>query len=270
MKLKRIVQAMVALMLLGVAKLPLEERVTQRLRAAHLLSEPLTLDVRENVGQMSFAAALGGLRSLVASVLYLEAYTAFENVDWAKVDSLFQLVTRMQPRSALYWEQASSHMAYDAAGYYLRSEEIEAAVRGRLFEEHVRRGIEILEEGLTYLPGNARLWNRLGDIFKTRTKDSKRAAEAYLKAFESGGQPYLQRAAAYELASLPDEASRRRAYELLKIRYAAGDRYPTVITKIKEFEQMFGVPLAVRIPEARPVIPETAPGMDAGPNEDVK
>lgn len=270
MKLKRIVQAALMLLFLGVAKVPLEERVTERLKAENLLSPPLTLEVRENVGQMSFAAALGGLRSLVASIVYLEAYTAFENSEWAKVDSLFQLITRLQPRMVSYWEQAAAHMAYDAAAYYLKSEEIEPAVRGRLFQEHVDRGIAFLEEGLTYLPDSARLWARLGDVYKYRVKSPKKAAEAYWKAFECGRQPFLQRATAYELSVLPDEEAQRRAYELLKIRYREGDRYPTVIAKIKQFEEKFGVPLAVRIPEAMPQRSDADPGMNAGPNVDVE
>ncbi len=246
--MKRIVQAVLVLLLLGVVKLPLEERLTKRLREERLLSPPLSLDVRESVGQMSFAAALGGLRSLVASIVSLEAYTAFENVDWAKVDSLYQLVTRLQPRASTYWEDASWHMAYNAASSYLYNQELTGPVRGRLYEEHVRRGIEILEEGLTFLPNSERLWARLGDIYKHRTKEPQKAAEAYLKAFAHGGQAFLQRAAAYELAMMPDDDSQRRALELLKERYDAGDRHPTLVKEVRRLEEKFNVPTMQRIP----------------------
>lgn len=246
--MRRTVHAALALLLLGVVKLPLEERLTRRLRDERLLSPPLSLDVRESVGQMSFAAALGGLRSLVASIVSLEAYTAFENVDWAKVDSLYQLVTRLQPRATTYWEDASWQMAYNAASSYLYDQELTGPVRGRLYEEHVKRGIEILEEGLTFLPDSARLWARLGDIYKNRTKEPAKAAEAYMKAFEHGGQPFLQRAAAYELATMPDDHSQRKAYELLRRRYDAGDRYPTLVKEIRRLEDKFHVPQTGRIP----------------------
>lgn len=246
--MKRIGQAGVVLLALGILKLPLEEALTQRLRAQNLLSPPLSLDVRENVGQVSFAAALGGLRSLVASVIQLEAYTAFENVDWAKVDSLYQLVTRLQPRAVTYWEQASWHMAYDAASSYLYDPDLTGPVKGRLYQEHVERGIQVLQEGMTYLPQSARLWARLGDIYKHRTKQPDKAGEAYLKAAELGGQPFLVRAAAYEFAVVPDDGFQKRAYDLMKERYDAGDRYPTLLKELRRLEGKFDVPAVDRIP----------------------
>ncbi len=64
---------------------------------------------------------MGGLRSLVASITYLEAYTAFEDVDWGQVDLLMTLTTRLRDplTTPTYWEkEASWHMAYNAAAYY--------------------------------------------------------------------------------------------------------------------------------------------------------
>jgi hypothetical protein len=52
---------------------------------------------------MGYAATLGGMRSLVASVSYLQAFIAFENTDWARVESLLTLTSSLQPRLELYW-----------------------------------------------------------------------------------------------------------------------------------------------------------------------
>ena len=101
----------------GIAKLPLEQRLSDDLHAKALLEEPVGIDMRENLGQMGFAASLGGLRSLVASITYLQAYSAFEDVDWGKVDSLMTITTRLQPREAIYWDDAAWHQAWN--GHHL-------------------------------------------------------------------------------------------------------------------------------------------------------
>ncbi|MEI6537295.1 MAG: hypothetical protein WCN98_18275, partial [Verrucomicrobiaceae bacterium] len=102
----------------GMAKLPLEQRLSDDLHAKSLLEDPVGVDMRESLGQMGFAASLGGLRSLVASITYLQAYSAFEDVDWGKVDSLMTMTTRLQPREPTYWDEASWHQAWNAASHY--------------------------------------------------------------------------------------------------------------------------------------------------------
>jgi hypothetical protein len=125
---------------LGIAKLPLEQHSTTTLRSAGALNAPTDLGLRENLGQMSFAASLGGLRSLVASITYLQAFAAFENVDWGKVDSLMTLTTRLQPNFSVYWDDAASRMGYDAASYFRYDESRPTLYRNRLYREHVARG----------------------------------------------------------------------------------------------------------------------------------
>lgn len=252
--MKRRLQALAVLLILGGVKLPLEESATQQLRAAKLLSTPIDLSVRESVGQMSFAAALGGLRSLIASITYLRAYHEWENINWGKVDSLFQITTRLQPRYQNYWDEAAWHMAYNAASSYLYNDKIEPMVRGKLYEQHVQRGIDILNEGLRFLPDDARLWNALAEIYERRVHDPKKAAECYLQVHRISHNDRYARFAGYQYAQTSDPELWKKAYALLKTGYDKKQRTPSLIDQLKNLEEKLNIPLMQRIPDKRPAL----------------
>jgi hypothetical protein len=237
---------------LGLAKLPLEQSATTTLRAANVLSLPTDLGLRENLGQMSFAATMGGLRSLVASVTYLQAFAAFENVDWGKVDSLMTLTTRLQPRFDVYWDDAASRMGYDAASYYRYDESRPTLYRNKLYREHVARGIDILNEGLRHLPASSRLYQRLGEFYARRLEppDHARAGESFLRCYQNGGLRVYERLAAYEWARTDDRALQKRAYDILRSAYLRGIKLPSVITTLKELEKALQIPPWQHIPES--------------------
>lgn len=260
--MKRRLLALAVLVVFGLAKLPLEEAATRSLRGHGLLSKPVDLSLRESLGQMGFAASLGGLRSLVASITYLQAYSAFESVDWAKVDSLFQLTTRLQPGYGKYWEEASWHMAYNAASGYLADKKLRPAIRHQLARDHVKRGISILEEGLKFSPKEPRLWVELGNIYARRgldflteewgTMDAKKAGECYLRGFQNGALAVYERFAAYEMLKSGDRNSERTAYDILKRNYDRSTRTPGLIHNLKLAEERLGIPAGQRIPDPEP------------------
>jgi len=258
--MKRRLQALSVLLLLGLVKLPVEQAATATLREARLLTPMPDFGLRDQLGQMSFAAAFGGLRSLIASFTYLRAYNAWENVNWAAVDSLFQITTRLQPRYEHYWDEAAWHMAYNAASHYLHNEELNPAVRGKLFHEHIQRGIGILREGLRVLPEDARLWNALAEIYEHRTYEPARAAECYLRMSEITGNARFLRFAGYQFAQAADPALWRRGYDLLRAAYDGSQRPPTLINTLKDLEKKLGVPAERRIPEAYVPLPPGAAG----------
>lgn len=261
--MKRKLQALAVLLIFGVLKLPLEQHITRDLRRMRLVDEPMNLGTGENMGQMGLAATLGGLRGLVATVFQLQAYVAFTNVDWAQVDKYYNFVNRLQPRNASYWEEASWHMAYNAASYYLYSEDLKAGLRGQLYQAYVKRGIDILTEGLKFLPDNPRLWQKLGDIHWNRSKDFKAAGDAYLSSFQHGGLNFTQRFAAYAYAQSTDTASWQKGYSILKKLYDEKKATPGLIEYLKMLEQNLHIPAAQRIPDAAPVRKTADP--QAGP-----
>ncbi len=251
--MKRPLQAIAVLVLFGVVKLPLEERVTKDLRQMKLVDEPLRLGVGENLGQAGLAASLGGLRGLVASILALRAHVEFTHVNWAKVDSLYQLVTRLQPRNPTYWEDAAWHMAYNAASYYLYDQSRKPMLRGQLYEDHIQRGIDILKEGLHFLPDHPRLWIKLAEIYGRKKYQYKEAGDAYWNAFQHGGLNYTERFAGFSYAQANDSESWQKGYAILKRLYDSGKSTPGLVTYLKTLEEKMNIPPQQRIPDAAPV-----------------
>jgi hypothetical protein len=247
--MKRKLQALLVILLLGVVKLPVEEAATRYLRGVKLLSPPLDLSVRDSIGQMGFAASLGGLRSLVASLTYLQAYDAWANVDWARVDSYFRLTTSLQPRYDKYWDEAAWHMAYNAATNYLGRQELNPAVRGKLFHDHIQRGVDILQEGLRVLPESTRLWNTMAEVYERRVVDPTKAGHAYLKVYELAKDIRYARLAAYQYASTNDPVLWQKAYDLLKVSYDQNKKTPSLLNVMKQLEQKLDVPVGQRIKE---------------------
>ncbi len=263
---------MVLLAVIGIAKLPFEERFSEELRANGLLQTPIGMDARESLGQMGFAASLGGLRSLVASITYLQAYSAFEDTDWGKVDSLMTITTRLQPREVTYWDEASWHQAYNAASSYQRDDKLRAALRSKLYRDHVERGVEILQEGLRYLPDHPKLLVKLGMIYADRQqqRQPRKAAEMFLKAYERGANSFYERRAAYELFKLNERETDQRAYEIMKRHYDQGMKMKssTIMNNLPILEERLGIPAEQRVkaqerddpPKAqnsRPRLPQT-------------
>src|SRR5438093_1111480 len=137
---------LILLVAFGAAKMPLEDALTGSLREQRLQMPPPDLGWEENFGQMVMST-LGGVRNLVASITYLEAYTAWADLDWGKVDTLMTLTTRLQPTEPSYWDEASWHMAYNAASHYLNDKNLRYAIKHQRYRDLVQRGIVILEEG---------------------------------------------------------------------------------------------------------------------------
>lgn len=240
---------------LGAVKLPLEERVMNYERAHHLAEKPLSLSLREQMGQKAFAASLGGLRSLVASITYLQAYVAFDDVEWGKVDSLMTLTTRLQPREESYWDESSWHMAYNAASYYRNDTKQRLALRNKLYHDYVMRGVDILDEGLRYLPESHRLYSRLGEVYRDRLGEPRKAAAAFLAARERGANEFYERAAAYELVKLNDRPSWEHAYEILMRSYKSGKPTASMLRDLPVLEERLGIPQEKRIKPEKDIPP---------------
>lgn len=253
--MKRTLQAITVLLVFGVAKLPLEQRVTGEMRRLKMLDEPIQLGVGESIGQAGLAASLGGLRGLAACILQLRAHLEFTNVNWAKVDSLYKLVTRLQPRTARYWEEASWHMAYNAASYYRYNQALKPALRERFFQDHVLRGVAILQEGLQVLPQNSRLWQKLAETHWHKTLDFKAAGDAYLQSARNGGLNFTERFAGFAYARSSDPGAWKTGYAILKRYYDADKATPGLVQHLKMLEEKLGIPAVERIPDATPEYP---------------
>jgi len=252
--------AVVVLAVFGLLRWPVESALTRDLREQHLLPPPLDIEMRERLGQGGFAAAFGGMRSVIASMQNLQAQLDWSRQDWGRLESRFRLITRLQPRAESYWEMACWHLAYNASSYYLYDwrdypDHLEPGavelLRRRYWRSYVHKGIEMLEEGIRYNPEKPRLYEVLGHLYADPNKllDHRLAAEAFLAGAElPGGAPWLKRFGGYSLSYLSEE--REAAYELLRGLYeeSESNHVPTLLAILFELQMVLDVPEEERIP----------------------
>jgi hypothetical protein len=237
------------LLVFGLARLPVERSLETASRAANLRTASLDIGLREQIGQLSFAAALGGFRSLVAAFLWIEAHTAWEQTAWGRMAGLFQSVTSLQPRSLVYWDLASWHMAWNASVAARENpREPSEFLRRRAEAEYHRLGRDFLERGIANNPDRHLLHERLGIMLRDKFADHCGAADAFAAAAaRPEAPPYVKRLAAYELAQCAGRE--REAYEQLRAIYLLGEeeRLPRVLTLLHELETKLGIPAADRL-----------------------
>jgi hypothetical protein len=245
----RRVIAVVLLGVFGVLKGPAEKALDAAQRQAGLRSTVLDLDLREMVGQMGFLAALSGFRSPLAALLWIEAHNAWERTEWGRMAALFDAVTTLQPRSLLYWDMASWHMAWNASTAALQdTSQPSEALRVRSQRQYFRLGRDYLERGLKNNPESFFLYRSLAILLRDKFEDHCGAGAAFLRASQLPGAPaYIARFAGYELAKCPGRE--KMAYELLKKLYETEPeaRKPALLTTLKELEKKLDVPEAQRI-----------------------
>ena len=213
--------AVLILVVFGFVRIPIEESIASDLKANRFREGGQLPDgpMREKLGQLGAAAALGGFRSFLATIYELRAITAHSEVDYDAVESNYQLTTQLQPREPGYWGIAGWMMDTNARRYYLSFDlKHSKAERENRAEIAIERGKKFLLDGLRYNPEDYALNRSLGNHYAHRQEDFCAAAEAFAQAASlAEGANLAERHHAIFLAHCPGRE--REAY--LKLRAIA-------------------------------------------------
>src|SRR5207253_7907554 len=112
----------------------------------------LSIDLREQLGQSAVIAVLGGFRSVMADLLFIDAYSAWERTDWTYLLLRLRQATELQPRAILFWEMAGWHMAWNAGTAALEDDSKSPAARHRLQHDYLELGKDFLVRGIAHNP----------------------------------------------------------------------------------------------------------------------
>ncbi len=238
------------LFVFGALRLSTEATLTEQHRSAYFHEAQLGLDLREQIGQLGFLAALSGFRSLVADVVFIQAHVAWERTEWGRVFLLFREATTLQPRSVMFWDMAAWHMAWNASVAALQDPtQPNESLRRKAQKEYFALGQDFLERGIKNNPDRPELYESLARLYKEKLDDHAAAARCYGRAAALPGAPeYDKRFAAYELSFAPGHE--REAYAALRQLYDRGEheRLPTLLKRLKYLEEALDIPLHERIP----------------------
>jgi hypothetical protein len=238
---------MLALIFILAAFLPLKLRMEAA--CDRIAPGTLSLGLREQVGQSAFIAVLGGFRSVIADLLFIDAYSAWERTDWTYLLLRLRQATELQPRAILFWEMAGWHMAWNAGTAALEDGSKSPAARRRLQHDYLELGKDFLVRGIAHNPEKPQLYEALARLYRDKFHDHARAAENFEKASRLPGHAsYDERFSAYELSYC--EGREREAYDRLRTLYQRGEkeRLPRLLNQLRAMEERLKIPANERIP----------------------
>jgi hypothetical protein len=233
----------------GFAKLRYEQKLAEEHRAAYFHGAKLTLDVRAQVGQLGFLAALSGFRSIVADLLWIEAHAQWQDTRWGRMALLFNTATALQPRNVMFWDMAAWHMAWNAS-LAAREDPTQPreALRIKAQREYFDLGRDFLVRGIQNNPDRYQLYERLAFLYREKYHDHCAAAEQYALAAQFDEAPsYMKRFAAYELSYCPGHE--QEAYEKLRALYLMGEKewLPTLLARLNAMQEALHIPVKERV-----------------------
>ena len=228
---------------------PLDRSLTEAEKKAHLQPEhrPVLLG-RDALGEQLSFFLLGGLRSLAAEVMVLDATTAWAKRDWPLAERRWQMVTTLNPSRPNYWINAARDMAINAAAYAINNEQLDDRERVVLSKSYFDRGLKFLEDGLAHHPDSALLYISLGDTYAdlNRFPSFAQAAAAYHRAVQLGASGLYRRQEFYNLCRI--RGREREAWELgRKLYESPSQRVPSLLCLLFVLQQKLDVPLNQRL-----------------------
>ncbi len=232
----------------------------ERLVAAKLLLPPPAQSAFEQMGQSALMGTLGGLRSLVASFLVLEAFEHFSTKSWDELRQTYQIVTSLEPRDESHWVSVVWHLGINATANMEFDERLPAFERERRFNEYAFQAIELAERGISQIPESTAIRLQLAEVYREKLKDDCATARVYGDVIGLPGAPgYARRFHGYFMARCPGREEEAYAYLMALYREGDEQHLPTLIKEIKNLEEKLSVPGPRRIPNADPDRPQKRP-----------
>lgn len=254
----QIVVILAVLIAFGAAKLRFEDRLGRDMVGEKLIQPPLKEGTSLRLGQTGAAVALGGLRSLVAAAWNLRAFVHFENLDWIKLEESYETITSLQPQTTQYWDTGAWHLHTNASVYYNENKDLPPFRRKSQRQLYIKKGSDLLEEGVRQNPDNWRLHHALARLWSDRHKvpDLPRALRHYQDTLACDTVPnfkrsQLERFTFYTMCKIPEkhvealELGRKLFYDTDK------NHTPNLVCCLFALQNELKTPVSARIPDDR-------------------
>jgi hypothetical protein len=242
----------------GAAKLRFENRLSQDMVEQRLIQPPLKEGTNLRLGQTGAAVALGGLRSLVASIWNLRAFLHFENLDWLKLEQSYEVITTLQPQTTHYWDTGAWHLHTNASVYYKENKELSPIRRSAMQQKYISKGSAFLTEGVRQNPDNWRLHLALARLWNDRHKlpDPPRALGHYEDALACGSLPdykrsQLRRFAFYVMTRVQGREQDAHALGLALFNESPGNHTPNLVSCLFALQNALDIPEADRLTDSQ-------------------
>ncbi len=216
--MSRTLHTLVAMLLLiggGLALLPASRALRRAETEGGLRLPPPVAGTTDALGQQLYLFSLGGLRSLSAEILTLDATTAWIENDWPRLSRRWKSITTLCPHRVNYWVRAARDMHTNAASAATRDKRLDERERVRQSLHYLAEGERLLLEGIANNPGDPTLYARLGDMYSDiyRRPQYGKAVAAYREAIRCGASAhFFERQIFYNLCRI--RGREQEAWEL--------------------------------------------------------
>lgn len=162
------------------------------------------LDRQDALSQQLALFSLGGLRTLAAEIMSLDATNAWMKRDWERAEHRWEAVTTLAPHRQNYWISASRDMATNAAGDVAHDRRLSEYEQEAQRRHYIGAGERFLLKGIANNPQSILLHIRLGDLYSDlyRSPRFAKAVEAYRRAVELGAPALYERQEFYNLCRI--------------------------------------------------------------------
>ena len=236
-------------LIFGAIRTPLEWQMEKEHQDAQFRTARLDLSLREQIGQSGFIAALSGFRSVVADLLWIDAYTAWTRTEYGRMALIFENVVTLQPRNYYFWDNAAWHMAWNGSVYAFENpRQPRQAIRKNERDQFYALGESFLKRGIQNNPDRYELNQTYALFLEQKRNDPCGAAEQYrLGSLKPDAPAFMRRQAAIQLSRCPGHE--REAYLRLRALWQEGERErkPTLVRLVRELEIQLQIPQEERV-----------------------
>lgn len=234
-----------------------EIRLDGKIRGGLAWPDPISPEATAAIApSVKAAALLGGFRSLVADLCWLQAHVLWERREPLRLENALSLATAIDPQPLRFWLNGARMIAYDVSAWKIAERggngALSAAVQNRIRLEQASRALVWLNRAEIFHPGSSAIFVERANICLYGRRDPSAAADWYRWAAELPGAPaYAGRLHAELLRRL---GHREEALIWLARFHARLPRddpsgsADSALAQIRELETELGVPMDRRYP----------------------
>lgn len=212
--------------------------------------------VEDALGQGMVIGLLGGFRTLIADMLFINANVHWQNKDRPKTETVLRMVTAIDPRPMFFWINGARMIGYDMPVWRVQElggfDKVPKAVKDQIWADYAHRAMNFIEGAKEFHPDDYRVPLEIAQIYNNRLEDKEKAAEWYLEASRYPNAPYFIGRIHAEL--LKQVGRERDAYNYLRSIYPTlpDDNpmatKPVILGRIRELEESLNIPTFQRLP----------------------
>ncbi len=232
----------------GALLLPFSRSLSEAQQRRGLRLPPPAISREDAISQQIAVFSLGGLRSLAAEILALDATDAWLKSDWPRAQRRWETITALSPHRINYWVRASQDMARNAVSQVRTDGHFSQHDQAVLAHQYAQRGLKFLTDGIANNPGSARLHLELARYYADipLPPDYRAAAASFERAVGLGAPPMFRRWVLYNLCK--SRTSVQEAWQLARELYRQEEnRTPALLGILFALQNKADVPPELRL-----------------------